>query len=357
MKKKLYLFLALALPVQWAGLKLAANHPIWVEQFYSDGVFPIISNALRRVFGLFPFSVGDILYLLVGIVLLRWFYRRIKTRFRHPVEWLLQMAAYFSVVYFLFHFCWGLNYYRPPLHENLDLKDTYTTQELIDLTEQFIAKTNRSLLKITNDRDQPVHLDRSFSEIKNELGSNSGNALDSTTPLMLNFNSIKPSLISLPLTYMGFSGYLNPWTNEAQVNSKLPSFRLPAVMAHELGHQLGYAKENEANFIAALATLHHPNPYFEYSGASFALQYTLADLRKRDPKAAKSLIDQLYPGVLKNYEESNAFWRAHENPLEPVFKGFYGNYLKINNQPGGMKSYSYVVALLVNYYKDHNLNE
>ena len=32
--------------------------------------------------------------------------------------------------------------------------------------------------------------------------------------------SVKKSLFSLPLTYMGFSGYINPFTNEANINRK-----------------------------------------------------------------------------------------------------------------------------------------
>jgi len=40
-----------------------------------------------------------------------------------------------------------------------------------------------------------------------------------------------------------------------------------------------------------------------------------------------------------------------DNPLEPIFDLFYSSYLKSNNQPDGLKSYSYMVALLVNYNK------
>lgn len=39
---------------------------------------------------------------------------------------------------------------------------------------------------------------------------------------------------------MGYGGYLNPFTNEAQVNGITPKFRLPTVSGHEVGHQLGY---------------------------------------------------------------------------------------------------------------------
>ena len=39
---------------------------------------------------------------------------------------------------------------------------------------------------------------------------------------------------------MGFSGYLNPFTHEAQADDLMPLFNTP-LTAHEMAHQLGYA--------------------------------------------------------------------------------------------------------------------
>jgi hypothetical protein len=67
--------------------------------------------------------------------------------------------------------------------------------------------------------------------------------------------SVKKSLFSVPLTYMGFGGYLNPFTNEAQVNDLLPMYTFPLTTAHEMAHQIGFASENECNFIGVLASV------------------------------------------------------------------------------------------------------
>ena len=40
--------------------------------------------------------------------------------------------------------------------------------------------------------------------------------------------------------------------------------------------------------------------------------------------------------------------------IEPYFKKGYNSYLKANNQTKGIKSYSYVVDLLIAYYKQDN---
>src|SRR5665811_1952947 len=83
--------------------------------------------------------------------------------------------------------------------------------------------------------------------------------------LMYRFPSVKFSFYGYLADYMGFSGYYNPFTCEAQVNTTIPSFVQPFTTCHEIGHQLGYAKEEEANFCGFLATKSSTDPAFRYS--------------------------------------------------------------------------------------------
>lgn len=351
MKQKVRIALVLFLPIQVVGVLFLGNYPEFVERIYSHGIFPIVSVIERYALGWIPFSVGDLLYLAFGVLLIRWIYKGFKTRFRHPKRWGLQALSAISVLYFCFHFFWGLNYDRLPLHQSLELNDTYTHQELVSLTQELIKKSNIYQEKLTGNDTLKVNFPFNPEEIR-QLAIQGYTHLAKTYPsLAYRGRSIKPSLYSIPLAYMGFNGYLNPLTNEAQVNNRLPRFKLPSVTAHEMGHQLGYAKENEANFMACLTTIGHPNPYFKYAGYTFALQYCLNEIYVENPKQAKKLQKQLNRGVLKNYAEVRRFWQQYQNPLEPFFKLFYGHYLKANNQPEGMQSYNYVVALLVNYYQ------
>ncbi len=131
----------------------------------------------------------------------------------------------------------------------------------------------------------------------------------------------------------------------------------PTTGSHEVAHQLGYAAENEANFIGSMAAMHHSDFYFQYSGYTFALRYCLSELHKRDSDLYNELLPRLHTGILKNYQDVRDFWNDYKNPLEPLFKTTYDEFLKTNNQTGGMDSYSYVVALLVNYHKAYPLKK
>src|SRR5690606_34159324 len=250
-------------------------------------------------------------------------------------------------IYFTFHLFWGMNYYRLPLHENLNLEAEYTTEQLIEVTKTLIEKSNALYILIKKNDTTKVDLPFSKSEILKLAPLGYDNLKETFPHLEYHPESIKKSLYSYPLTYMGFSGYLNPFTNEAQVDALIPVFLFPTTTSHEIAHQLGYAAENEANFIGCLAAINHDDLYFKYCGYTFALRFCLNEINNRDIELFNSFLETVNPGILNNYKESREFWEAHDNPLEPFFKGFYSHFLKANNQAKGMESYSYVVALLV----------
>lgn len=309
---------------------------------------------MRAGLGFLPFSVGDLLYALFIILVIRWIIIRIREGFKKPYKWLLEAVATLSVIYACFNLFWGLNYYRPPLHKALEIPAAYTTEELQSLTLVLIKKSNQIHLSITGNDSTKVVVPYSKNELF-DLTVDGFEHLEEEFPeLAYSQRSIKSSLYSVPLSYMGFNGYLNPLTNEGQVNTVIVPFKIPTTASHEVGHQLGFAAENEANFIACLATMNHPDIYFKYSGFTFALGHCINELSRRDPDLANEFLKQMNPGIRKNYAEVREFWEAHKNPLEPLFMFTYNSFLKANYQKDGMKSYSYVVALLVNYFQDVN---
>lgn len=335
--------------------RVLAHYPEFIERYYSHGLYVYLSKMMRFTFGWLPFSIGDLLYTFAIFYALRWLFRHRKRLLTDPKSWILEVLSALSIGYISFHLLWAFNYYREPLHKALALEKNYTTEALISLTKQLAEKTNATQLKITNNDSIKVAVPYLKSELLNMVPSGY-KALAKVYPhLEYVPKSIKKSIYSTPLTYMGFSGYLNPFTNEAQIDGLIPLFRYPTTASHEVAHQLGYAAENEANFIGTIATLHHNDIYFRYSGYTFALQHCLNELYVRDFKTYETIVATLHKGVLKNYREVNDFWKAYKNPLEPFFKSTYDGYLKANNQADGMRSYSYVVALLVNYAEKHEL--
>lgn len=349
-KKKL--IIALSILPQYIIVKLLASYPKFIETYYSNGVYQFTSKILRYVFGWIPFSIGDILYTIAGVYLIRWFILHRKRLRFDTKNWLVDVFSTISIVYLAFHIFWGMNYYRIPLHKSLDIDYKYSTEELINVTEAFIEKSNAIHLTITGNDSVKVKVPYSKKDLFNKTMDGYKVIAKEHPIFAYKAKSIKKSIYSLPLTYMGFSGYLNPFTNEAQIDGLIPLYQYPATACHEQAHQLGYAAENETNFIGYLASINNPDIYYKYSGYVSALRQCLNEVYRRDKESFELLKTKINKGILLNFQESYTFWNNYKNPLEPVFKVIYSNFLKANNQDKGIESYSYAVALLVNYYKE-----
>ncbi|WP_235835810.1 DUF3810 domain-containing protein [Cognatitamlana onchidii] len=349
------MLLALAIIPQIILVRLLSNHPEFVERYYSNGIYEWLAKLFRFVLGWLPFSFGDFVYTFTLIYGLRWLYKNRKRLRKDTKHWFIDVAAALSFFYFAFHLFWGMNYHRLPLHKNLGLQHDYNTEQLLKVTENLIKKSNDLHIGLVDNDSLPVLVPYTKAEIFDKI-PDGYKALKATFP-NLDYSpvSIKKSLFSYPLTYMGFSGYLNPLTNEAHVDGLVPIYKYPTTAAHEIAHQLGYAAENEANFIGFLASISHHDDYIKYTGYTFGLRFCLNEVYRRNEALYEVLIKTVNPGILKNYEEIRIFWEAHQNPAEPFFKMFYGGYLKANKQSKGMESYSYVVALLVNYLNGKTL--
>lgn len=355
MKLDLKTGIALSLIPQIVLVKWLGSHTDWIERYYSTGIYPYISGFFRVLFGWIPFSMGDLIYTSLLLLALTYLYNKGRSLIKNKLRFIRDIAIVLSIAYFTFHIMWGFNYYREPIATKFELEETNDYQELVAFTRQLIKKTNNLQTSITKDTAMGVTI--SYTHKEQFQKTLKGYEQLSKKHPFLNYQqpSIKTSLFSKVLTYMGYAGYLNPFTNEAQVNGLLPDFRFPVVTGHEIGHQLGYSAENETNFIGYLVTANNEDVYFKYTAAAYALGYCLNDVRRGDPEIFDKLISELNGGVKLNFQEMSAFWNQYENPLEPVFKSIFNSFLKANNQSRGIQSYNAVVSLLIAYHKEYPL--
>ena len=336
--------------VKWLGSKTD-----FIESYYSMGLYPYVSRFFRFLFGWIPFSMGDLFYFLLICLAIFYIYRQWGYLKTHKQKSLRDVIMVLSIAYLTFHLAWGLNYYRKPLSEKLALTETKDYQELLDFTNRLIQKTNSIQEYIVGDTLKKVNIPYTQDEMF-EMSINGYNEISKEFGfLAYEHPSVKTSLFSTGLTYMGYAGYLNPFTNEAQVNGIMPNFRFPIVTGHEIGHQLGYSAENETNFIGYLVTSKNKDPYFQYAAYAYVLGYCLSDVRRGNNEAFERMFQNLNPGVKANFKEMALFWEQYENPLEPVFKSIFNSFLKANNQAQGIQSYNGVVSLLIAYHKKYPL--
>ncbi|MFA7444444.1 MAG: DUF3810 domain-containing protein [Flavobacteriaceae bacterium] len=324
-----------------------AFFPEFVEKYYSNGLYHYLSAYSRKMFGVVPFSVGDVMYGVV-ILWLLWLIFRIKKSFTWKRA-VVGLANGFSVFYFLFHLFWGMNYYRVPLTEKMNLTYDYTYQDLTDFTDKLIAEANALHFQMTGNDSLRVDNPYSNTEIFEKSLNGYHNLAEHYPDFAYSTLCVKNSLLSTPLSYMGFGGYMNPFSGEAQVNALLPKYTFPTTTLHEMAHQIGYASESEANFIGYLASVYNEDKYFKYSGTIFALRYCLRNIERMTPDKLEAYLSKINHGIRLNFEQSREFWDSYQTPVEAVFEVFYHNFLKVNAQEEGLETYSKFIGLLISF--------
>lgn len=325
-----------------------------IDQYYTNGLYTVFLAILTPITNLFPFSLGDILYGIVVVLLILKTITILKqqqsklSKLKHLGLFALNIALVFYLSFSLF---WGLNNYKTPIHSSLDLTMGYEKEELVNLTNRIIATANQQQLQLTNDSLKAVKTTRSKDDILADTSQGIKDLGKETNWFSYKGETVKKSIYSLPLTYMGFSGYLNPFTLEAQINDKVPALTLIVTSSHEMAHQLGYAKESEANFIGFLASQKQKELIYQYAANIYALRYCINTLAKEEESeiVLEQIINSLNPGVYQNLIENKEFWDNYKTITDSIFKFIYSNFLKINNQKEGIQSYNRFVDLLIQY--------
>lgn len=325
--------------------------PYCIERYYSTGLYPYISSTERLLLGWIPFSIGDILYasavvwVMVKLVQFfrRWRQKQLnKTLLLRGGRKVLQILL---VIYISFNWLWGFNYNRLGSAYQMQLQfDRYSNEELIRLSTNMRDK----MLPYMNDSAAFTPLQKETNLTK-ECVHSYEQAARQFPFLQYRYASIKPHSLYTIGNYLGFMGYLNPFTAEAQMNTTVPIILKPAVLCHEMGHQLGYASESEANFIAFISCRQSQNPAFRYSIYYDMFGYAISDLYFRDSVVAKKLLENLPDKIKRDRLSVRLFFRKYKNPVSPLIDWFYDKYLKLNSQPKGRESYNEVVGWMIAY--------
>ena len=148
------------------------------------------------------------------------------------------------------------------------------------------------------------------------------------------------------------SGVYTYFTGEANINVNFPDYTLPFTAAHEMAHQRGIAREDEANFVAFLVCAASDDEYIRYSGYLNLYEYVSSALYSADKDAYAEVRAKLAPEARREMAAYSAFFdKYRENVAANVTETVNNTYLTMQGTPG-TKSYGMVVDLAVAYLRD-----
>jgi hypothetical protein len=331
------------------------------RNFYLFSFYPAFSGVWRILTRWCPFSIGDLLYVLAGAWFLTGIARFIRNLLhwrRDRLEWLVTLLRFTLImvcIYGIFMLFWGINYRYNRLYKNFGIRpQEFSVGSLVRLCDTLAARTNGDHRILAGNDTLPAQHFLTFREIKTKVPINYSRLSQTMPELRYAYPNLKPSMFGYLMNYAGVTGYFNPFTGEGQVNTTPMPVSLPFTACHEVAHQLGFAAEDDANFIGYLVAATSPDAHFRYAANFEMFLYSVNALSYRDPHMADSLWNTLItPGVRKDYEADFAFYERFRTSVRPVLNDFYDQYLKANEQTKGIRSYSEVISLLINYVKKY----
>lgn len=325
------------------------------ETIYSSGLYRLTSVVQRFISSPFPFAVGDFLYLLLILYCLWSVFKAIrKIKRRAPGQQLrfffpLQLVNFILILYIIFKLLWGLNYSRPSISSQLRLSNQkYTTKDLVLLGDFLINRVNTTKQKIKQTGAQ-----KEFNIKELESGSKSAyDKLAKTNPLFTySVPAVKAVILEQTITKSGIEGYYAPPSGEANVNMLIPAIDLPFITCHEISHELGVAREDEANLVGYLVSINSSDLNFQYSGYYNILRNVLFEIRIKSPEDYEILFKKINEATLADFKNEQEFWRKYNSEMSGYFGVAFDKFLKINNQKKGTDSYQDIVLWVFNLHK------
>lgn len=314
---------------------------------------------LAKLTSFLPFSVAEFSIILMPIPLVLVIRYFAKKRCKTPKQTAVSLVCIMSAAsLFLsgFVLTFAAGYRGSTLDQKLSItRDKLSAKELDDATSYVVEQIEELSGKIEFGKDKFSVMPYDLKTMNEKLLK----AYDSFSKdhrFVTSFNSrLKPVMLSEVMSYAHITGVYTFFTGESNLNVNFPDYTIPFTAAHELAHQRGIAREDEANMIAFLVSLESDDNYIRYCAYVNMFEYLISALTKADKKLAREQWKKLPSEVYSEQVAYRAFFKKYEKSVTSQVSGAVNDaYLK-GQGTEGEKSYGMVVDLTVAYLKEQDL--
>ncbi len=327
------------------------------SDFFNRYPAAFLRAVLAKITGIIPFSLAEtaimLLPLIITVVVIK-IVKAAKGELRDTARMLICMLSVLSLFFSSFSLLFASGYRGTTLDQKLGLERTAVSAKDLESTARILLSELKELTgEITYAPSGASMMPYSLFEMNDELQEAYKKA-SKKYDFLPNFTSrVKPIILSEPMTYTHISGIYTFFTGESNINTNFPDYTLPYTAAHELAHQRGIAREDEANFVAFLVCIESDDPYIRYSGYMNLYEYVLSALYEADSKAYSAIVNETGNALVGEIVAYNQFFdKYRDNVVADVSGSMNDNYLQSQGQAAGSRSYGMVVDLAVAYYKD-----
>jgi hypothetical protein len=328
---------------------------------FSDWFNRTVSSVGRAIFSFLtvwiPFSLAEWIILSLPVLAVVLIVAAVKKFSASKVDSWRFANFLFSVLCGIFViFVWNFapGYYGTTLDQKLSLErkpvsadELYqTAMILVDELEQVSEE-----LVFPGEKESSV-MPYSYEEMSRKLMlAYSSYAQNHDFPVHY-YSRVKPVMMSKTMSRLHITGVYSFFTGEANINVDFPDYTVPYTAAHELAHQRGVAREDEANMIAFLICMESDDPYIRYSALLSVYEYVSSALYSANPNLYYQVARQLPRNVIREEIAYSEFFKQYANTKASEISEAVNNaYLQSQGAPEGSRSYNMVVDLTVAYFR------
>jgi len=326
------------------------------SDFINMRVAKYVRILLAKITGIIPFSIAEILLfslpLIIAAIIIRVIVLVRRGDHVKVYRFFVSSFACVGMFFVLFVFTYGTGYSGSTIGEkmNMEVEESVSEENLKKLAKYLAERVNESAKLVKFEEKGSSIMEEDFSEINRQLNEAWKKVSKQYSFIEGYSSNCKPVLASKWMSYTRTLGIYSYFTGEANVNVHYPDYTIPYTMAHEMAHQRGIAREDEANFVAYLICSNSENPYIRYSGELNLLEYVLIELHSKNKSAHKSIINSLCDEVKYELDEYVEFYVQYgQSKVGKVNDKINDAYLKIQGQKEGERSYNMVVRLASAY--------
>lgn len=329
------------------------------SDFFNRYIGSAVRGTLALITSVFPFSLTETLILFIPAIFVFVMICSVKAvsrGTREGLRFLTGLSSVLTVLYTVYVFSAAVSYNGTPLSDKLELETVPVTTDRLSAAAQYMTiKMNAELKAIDFKYKSSSVMPFTLSEMNDRLMDAYDSAADKYSFIPRLKSKIKPIALSEPMTYTHISGLYSYYTGEVNLNVSFPDYTLPFTAAHELAHQRGILREDEANFTAFLVCAESDDPYIRYSGYLNMYEYLNSALYRTDYGAFADAYTALDSRVRAEIAAYNKFFEKYrDNTAANVSSIVNDTYLKIQGVSEGELSYGMVVDLAVAYVASLN---
>ncbi len=313
-------------------------------------------SVMAKLGGIFPFSLYEVFMLSIPLLAVLLVILAVKSfKSGRGVRFIFDLLAITLLLISGHNLSLGIGYHTTPIDKKADLPQAEVTEDRLAAVMTELRDEVNMLCSEINYEDGVSSPDKSFEEL-NRLISDAYLKLEEKGYIPQSFDSTaKRVYFGNLMSYMGITGIYTFYTGDANVNSAYPMYDMIFTSAHELAHQRGISRENEANFIGYLATRESDDAYIRYAGALSMYEYignALYRTNKERYKEINAELSSLARGdILASYEVT----QKYGDTFIADISSFVNDLFLKSNGTAGVVSYGRVVTLTVRYFE--NLNQ